>query len=376
MLNTTVPKLRCPRCDSKLELSTRDQARSGGEAEVHEIRSGHLKCQKCRLKFPILAGVAILAESVGDYLYTHAKGISRIVKDSEIPKEFLELYLEAKSELQVEHIEEDLEAQRVTALYLMNHYLHADTKLKGDDRWWAPRSAGGSPLIDRLVREHWDHGPFAQIKTWVEALGARAGDAVEVGCGLGGIYPILRAQLKSYLGVDSSFASIALARHLALGVDYPADIQIPEDLINGPVSRKIALPKPMEFDGRADFIVGDIAKPPLEMGACDLSIALNTIDMLDDPATLPKLQHRLLRAGGTAIQSCPYIWHEAVAKKLRAKLKANGKRGLDSARAVEWLYEHRGFQIEKRVEHLPWLFLKHSRQLEIYSVHLFAAKKD
>ena len=374
MLNTTIPKLRCPRCDSKLELSSRANPRSGAHAQVEEITSGHLKCVKCRLRFPVLAGVVILVEDVREYIVNHVKGIAQVVQENEIPSEYLEDFCQAKAELQVEHIEEDLEAQRVTALYLMNHYLQVKGAKTPDEKWWQPRGAPGSPLIDQLVREHWDKGPFSQIQKWVKDL-KPGRNAVDLACGLGGLYPVLRPYLSSYLGVDSSFASIALARHLALGTEYRGPIGIPEDLLEGPVSRRWECSPPGELDGRADFVVGDLDKPPLEFGSFDLSIALNAIDMLDDPATLPKLQHQLLGDKGVAIQSCPYIWHEFVARKLREKLKANGKRGLDSARAVEWLYERRGFSIQSRVEHLPWLFLKHARQLEIYSVHLFTARK-
>jgi hypothetical protein len=42
---------------------------------------------------------------------------------------------------------------------------------------------------------------------------------------------------------------------------------------------------------------------------------------------------------------------------------------------VEYLYEKSGLQIFKKLDHLPWLFLKHFRQIELYSVHLFAARK-
>ena len=94
--------------------------------------------------------------------------------------------------------------------------------------------------------------------------------------------------------------------------------------------------------------------------------------MLNDPIKLPQLQSELLKKGGIAIQSCPYIWHESIARKLRKKLPSEIS---TSARAVEWLYEKAGFQLKEKLDHLPWLFFKHARQLEIYSVHLFLAQK-
>ena len=128
------------------------------------------------------------------------------------------------------------------------------------------------------------------------------------------------------------------------------------------------------FDGNADLIVGDLETLPLAQGHWDLAIALNTIDMLDDPSLLPRLQSGLLKKNGVAIQSCPYIWHPQVASRLRKKLPA-GLRD-SSAPAVEWLYEQAGFKVEASSQNIPWLFFKHVRQLEIYSVHALLARKS
>jgi SAM-dependent methyltransferase len=322
-----------------------------------------------------LAGVAILVDNVRYYLLSHVKGIAQAVLDSEIPREYLADFLEAKAEIQSEHIEEDLEAERVNSLYLMNHYLRVrNSDSSSQSPWWKPVSSDGSPLIDSLVRNYWDQGPFAQIKSWVGELTHQGTqqDVIELGCGVGGLALELKDSIRSYLGVDSSFASIALARHIALGVPYRGKIQIPGDLLQGPVSRKIDLPIARSYQGNIDFVVGDIESPPLQSEQWDLAIALNAIDMLDTPSQLPELKLKLLKKNGRAIQSCPYVWHETVARKLRGKLPREIQ---DSAQAVEYLYQQAGFKIERSMPHLPWLFFKHLRQIEIYSVHLFQAKK-
>ena len=183
----------------------------------------------------------------------------------------------------------------------------------------------------------------------------------------------MRARPSSkYLGIDSSFASISLARHLLLGMPYAGKIRIPGDLIDGPVSRPIEIERAMTYDGAVDLVVGDLEGLPAERGAFDFSIALNAIDMLNDPTVLPALQRDLLKPEGTAIQSCPYIWHENVSRALKERIPSKVK---DSASAVEWLYQQAGLSIVEKVDHLPWLFFKHFRQLEIYSVHLFRAQK-
>src|SRR4051812_2864470 len=120
MLSSTVPKLQCLKrkkgkshCGGKLLLKARSKQAIESMPSVCEAFSGHLQCEKCHSQFPILAGVAILVDDVRNYLLHHAKGIGQVVPDSEIPKEYLRDFKEAKAELQVEHIEEDLEAERV-----------------------------------------------------------------------------------------------------------------------------------------------------------------------------------------------------------------------------------------------------------------------
>lgn len=374
MLTTTLQRLRCPVCSRELSLAGQT-ARTSRVLEAIEIRSGQIECRACRASFPILGGVAVLVTDPASYLLEHVKGIAQVVPDSEIPPEYLSDYLEAKSELAPEHIEEDLEAERVISLYLMNHYLTAAEGVREAAPWWIAESGKGSPLIDALIREHWDHGPLERIGQWVAGLskGRPAGDAIELGCGVGGLYRRIRPHATSYLGVDSSFASIALGRHLALGVPYSRELRVPRDLLQGSVSNPVKVAGAPSMDGQADLIVGDLENLPVERGSWDLALALNAIDMLPEPAVLPRTQHELLREGGVAIQSCPYIWHEVVARELRGMLPADIR---ESARAVEWLYEQAGFRIDERIEQLPWLFFKHVRQLEIYSVHLFRAFRE
>jgi hypothetical protein len=40
------------------------------------------------------------------------------------------------------------------------------------------------------------------------------------------------------------------------------------------------------------------------------------------------------------------------------------------------MYEQAGFKILQSEDEVPWIFFKHTRQIEIYSVHLFSASKE
>ncbi|MBI3543604.1 MAG: hypothetical protein HY075_10060, partial [Deltaproteobacteria bacterium] len=147
MLRDTLQFLICPSCESA-ELRGAEHA---------------VECGGCRESYPVLGGVLVLVADVRAYLAAHAKGISRFVDDAEIPKAHRAAYQKAKKLLSGdEHIEEDLEAERVTALYVMTHYLRA-----ADVR-------SPSPAIAELVAKHWDHGPFARISRLLAGQGGKA----------------------------------------------------------------------------------------------------------------------------------------------------------------------------------------------------------
>lgn len=388
MLSTTLHHLICIQegrndkpCGGILEAFPHSSEKIRGTSGL-EIRSGVLRCTDCEAHYPILAGVALLVRDPVAYLHAHIKGIARAVPAETVPAEYKDDYLEAKSILDEslkesgpEHIEEDLESERVNALYVMNHYLR--TQPRTGQPWWKPlRGAGkANPVMDSLIRKYWDHGPFVQIEKRIARLTKKSRGTqvlLELGCGVGGLYPQLKPYLGFYLGADTSFASIALARHLALGMPYTGTIKMPGDLLDGSVSRPARVKRPPSGPVTGDFIVADMGLPPVHQQAWDFSVVLNAIDMMDEPWRLPHEQHSFLKKGGFAIQSCPYIWHQNVSLSLRERLPRTIR---DSARAVEWLYEQEGFKVGDRMEHLPWLFFKNLRQLEVYSVHLFTAKR-
>ena len=165
--------------------------------------------------------------------------------------------------------------------------------------------------------------------------------------------------------------ALPLARHFNLGVPYALELKIPGDLIDGAISRDAGFKTIV--NPHCDFILADLEEMPLAAEAFDGSIALNTIDMLDDPELLPKLQFQSVKKNGFAIQSCPYIWQTGTVKKLKKVKVIQG--GRNSAAVVEKLYQDEGFKLIHRNLQIPWLFLKHFRQLEIYSVHAFVAQK-
>lgn len=362
MLKSTLAVLKCAahkKCKGELSL-LKDEG-------LDEIEYGTLVCKICRSEYPVLAGVAIIVEDVPAYLYYHVKGISKFVPYAKIPKAYRKDFLEAKEAMEEELTEEDLESDRVNALYLMNHYLSVK---QARERFWQPKSGDGSAPIEQLIENYWDKGPLMRVSSWFKIKGV---NTIELGCGVGGLFSKITIPLENYLGVDASFQSILLARHFNLGTPYSGDLSIPGDLLHGAASRKINFTYPQKNPAaKVDFVVGEMDRIPAKNNFWDVTVAMNVIDMLEDPRQLPEVQSQLLKPGGQAIQSDPYIWHEKISKRLRGHLP---KAISNSARAVEHLYEKAGFKIEESEEHVPWIFFKHLRQVELYSVHAFIAKK-
>jgi SAM-dependent methyltransferase/uncharacterized protein YbaR (Trm112 family) len=391
MFISTLDHLCCPskKCRTfKVPQEHSELLRLDAEKRVgDEIISGTLSCLKCKNRYPIMAGVAVLVEDVRDYLLSHVKGIAREVPQSSFPKLYRSEMAAAFREIQTEHIEEDLESERVTALYVMTQYLKAKDLSEFSE----------SPEILTMIRSYWDRGPFNKIRTGLSDLALpKRFSFVELGCGVGGLLSALSSDLtgdstgdltrdltgnslSSYLGVDYSFASIVLARKFALGEYHGSqkslakdEFQVPGDLLHGAVSRDISgiMEHRRAPRSQADFVVMDVTSSGLRASHWDACAALNIIDMLDRPEDLAKLQKRLLKKNGLAIESSPYVWHPEAAKQLRKKFP----KARDSNEAVSGIYQALGFRIEKSEPHIPWLFFKHSRQIELYSVHLLFAR--
>lgn len=383
MFLSTLPHLRCPSRHSRSRSHSCGGLLSLEDTEAphkdSDIRFGIIRCIQCQSRYPILAGVAILVEDIPSYFWAHIKGISAQVDSSEVPRQWRKDFQEARRELRAHEQdigdEEDLEARRVITLYALNHYLRAqgNADTKSAHRWWGTERTL-DPLLDSLIRAHWDRGPHARIFEWLSKR-PNLGSVLELGCSVGGLVDLLDGRSGRYLGLDSSFASVAMGRHLAFGAHYTGSLKIPQDLINGQLTLPLPF-RPHSRNGEADLIVADALNPPVPKESFDVCLALNLIDMLDEPADLPKVQSQVLKHQGKVIQGSPYIWSESSALKLRKTGLQTPTAPLDSASVVEALYLQAGFDLEKAERHLPWLFYKHFRQLEIYSVHLFLGIKN
>ncbi len=352
MFLSTLDHLHCPardgRCKGPLGLDTKNKS------PTHDILEGLLRCPSCQSTYPILGGVALVVPDVESYIDLHIKGIARVIRAEDVPLPFRTIFTRARKRIEKEASDwdEDLESERVNSLYYLSHYAQA-TELTDE-----------SSAVSQLIQDHWDHGPFAVLAREFEKLPSEL-KLVELGCSVGGLSTALASRLSEYLGVDSSFLAIALARHLHFKGPYPK-LLLPNDLLEGPVSRPCS-PTQAVHPKRADWIVGDIECSPLKPKRWDACAALGLIDMVHEPTRLITLQQTLLKSSGWVIQACPYIWHPKIAEQIRKSVPTTIR---ESSAAIEWLYKKSRVQIRASHSKVPWLFFKHRRQIELYLVHL------
>lgn len=364
---------------STLEILVCPKRKCGGSLKNlgSDFESGELQCVRCRQQYPILLGIPILFEDPIQYLLEHAKGISRWVEPQQIPprarKEFKRALAQQLADQRQEHIEEDLESERVTSLYWMNHYLRVNQV----------KSLVDAPALKKWISEYWDFGPLDWTVNRLAKL-PKLESVVELGCGLGGLFARLghnKNKLR-YVGVDSSFASLAWAKHMHSEVSIDRkQFKVPRDLLLGPLTQNMSPDASLISKSQpqqADWIAASIETVPLRPGSFQAAVMLNAIDMLEAPQEVPESLGGLIEPKGWVVHGAPYVWHERIVKKIRKQKHYLAEKKLtvsDSAELIESWFEQEGFRLLESEQHLPWLFLKHARQIEMYSTHLVMAQK-
>lgn len=347
--------LRCPGCGGTLQAAGFVQCFPGSE---EDIQWGFLECRSGGERFPILGGVAVLVEDVPGYIRMHARGIRDVLDRDATPAE-LRSTLAFSDEASGEYLDWELESGEVNSLYLASHYLTGSQVA----------SLGVfHPAMESLIRSHWD-APLEHVEGALRRRTEVVGAVLELGCSVGGALRRARRFTRFAVGIDHCFRSVFTARSLQSEPGAEALVEFRPDLL-APVKR-IKLDIPLQAGGSAEFVVGDILRPPVARKAWDAVLSLNIMDVLACPEKLPELQAELLNPGGTLIHTCPYQWPLQLLPHLRSKLPVGR---FDSAEAVEELYRQNGFAVRESIRHVPWLFFEHERRLDVYSAHMMVAE--
>ena len=331
-----------------------------------DVLWGELVQKKSKKRYPIWNGVLILVQDLDDYLSRHIVGVKEHVALDQVKgsfntflKEYYSSFNEALNSGEIQMDDESLESERVTTLYWLNHYASANSLIE--------LNPDMAPFMKELVQKYWDCGPLSKVRDFFKAKNLK-GSLIEIGCGTGGLAHKLSDNLSAYLGVDTSYQGVFRARQILKTKQNK--YKIPTDLINGSLSAMIKGEASERLPLETEFIVADIEADFFKAETWDFTAAFNVIDMLHDPQDLFWVQKKLMKSGGVALQSSPYIWPPEVSKKMDKT---------DTHSSPEWLLKtakNLGLnQVLLNETHIPWIFYKNSRQIETYSVHLAAFQK-
>lgn len=366
MLDTTAALLQCPRCrHTPLELDIEQLALLAG-VETKEVSTGTLRCDGCGAVYPIIGGVAVLVTDVEKYIHARARGIAHVVRCREdLPSPFTHFY----AALTQRPEGGDCELALMLCSQVANHYgmaldCGAWRGCEALQRWDAARR-----FVSVLKQS-----PIDKLREYLAEHPSVRGRLIDLGCGVGGaVYAAAMTGCGTAIGVDLSFMQIAAARQLVLGAPTGMPIHLPDDIMNG-VQRPpldIRLPRPTQC--HTDFVVADVLNPPLVRGIWQTACAFNVMDVVDEPLRLPEVQWELLEPAGHAFCVDPYLWNpralSAVGAKQRTRLQER------PAQEAHRLYREAGFDVTASEDHVPWVFVKRARELELYLVHILTAKK-
>ncbi len=248
--------LVCPACTWKRHTPAAVRL-EGAEGTGDEIRTGTLRCVRCAEGYPILQGVAVLAD----------QGHRRVAQETH-------------------EVEDPL---RLAGPHLLAHFADllpdaARGSLTGGDFW--PRLAG---------------------------LDGDGGLAVDLGASVGRATLGISATAAFTLGCESSFVTARLAREILRArrarvrvVEEGAFASHPEADLAAAVGA-----------GEREIVVAEPERPPVAPGRASLVLAANLLERQGDPEGFVRMAASLCAAGGRLAVASPYTWWEEHAPRDR-----------------------------------------------------------
>jgi SAM-dependent methyltransferase len=190
---------------------------------------------------------------------------------------------------------------------------------------------------------------------------------LDVGCYVGGMTWRLAAHFDVSYGIDASFAGVATARAIQLGLplpfrEYPLYIE-------GNRSQT----RPIEYParGKVEFFVGNAEVLPIAPACYDLIAALNIVELVRDPRRALDEFRRAVRESGDLLLSSPYWWDD---DECSVDRWLGGTNNRDSASAVREELGSRGFVIAKERDGVPWLLRYNARAYMLFLCHVVVAR--
>jgi len=344
----------CPRCRRDgLGVHALVLALVLGEAG-EDIETGILHCSNagCRHEYPIVDGIPILVPELRQLVA--ARGVELFLRE-DLPDEIESLLGDAMGP------DSWFDGVRQTvSTYAWDGYADLDP---------VERAAPGAPV------------PGAARRCLAELLRlsgpAGGGLVLDLGCAAGRTSFDLAARPGDalVLGMDSNLALLRLARRVATG----RGIAYARRRVGIAFDRR-CFPASLAGADRVDFWAGDAQALPFADATVGLTVALNLLDCVTDPARFLAGVAAALRAGGQFLMATPYDWATR-ATPVEAWLGGHSQRA-DHAGGAEAALRRLigpgsglGLEILGEVAAWPWHTRLHDRASVQYSAHLLAARR-
>jgi len=356
----------CPACLSRGERASLSVAMRA-VFDSRSITQGLLRCssRECQREYPIIDGVPVLVADVRD---TISKNHSAFARRSDLPPEIDGVLAEAAGPGSW-----DLTNLQHLSGAVWDHFGEFDQGATADDGESTP-------------------GAIARIVETARRAGGlpRAGDVLDVGCGVGRSTLEIASSLESglVLGIDMHVASLRFSQGLirAPGVSY-------QKRSMGMLyeTRRFDIPERLcESSARADFWMMDALAPCVGRTAVPGSgfagvTAFNVLDCVASPLGFLHRASEMLSGGGVLTISTPFDWSSGVTP-IEAWIGGHSPRGFEEGRSDELLVRlltrgaHPasvpGFRVIADLRRVPWHVRVHARSVMHYTMQLVSAVCD
>jgi SAM-dependent methyltransferase len=222
-----------------------------------------------------------------------------------------------------------------------------------------------------FVRESMrDQGQLTErLRGWLSAHGPVDGDAVELGCGVGGHAMLWREACRGSVTLcDLRPAMLSVGRTLNAGR--------PRTLPWRHMGRHyapITVQSPPRSLDDVHYIVGDALNPPFPAEHFGLVCALNLLDAIRDPWMLLGQLDALTAPGGLLLLGQPFHY-EPHAQHPDGWFN-DPDALIDTLRGGLTGLEHLSYDILEAEDGIPWSLPAHDRLVHRYAMHLVLARK-
>ena len=352
MLASIRQHLRCPatphgnRCLGSIDLAEH-LLKSCFDVENDELEEGILICRECGREFPIVCGMAVLADPLRTYLTQHLSELLVSVTDF--------------------HISQDMKT------YLRDNGSHIYDRGFTSDSWSSVQGLGSYILahhddlhttvgehepIKTLFHDLYTHNFYDQVAALVNTKLTSDHVVLDLGCNVGGIARRLASTAAWVYAVDISFPGAFLARRILRGRPTPLESYVLLDEGLGTCTRNLSDTQRKNVD----VAVADGSCVPFPNEFFDYVVCCNVIELATNPEQVVSEMFRTLKRGGHALVTTAHYWRmDRTPIDSWLPDQRNGHPGRTLVEAIE---SHG--DITERKRHVPWVLRKNARYYQFW----------